>query len=87
VPPMLLGSGVAESEAMDSTASGTNKKFLVLGDFSNYVVCDRIGTTIELVLHLFGASGRPTGQRGFFMWKRVGADSVDDGAFRYLVGQ
>jgi HK97 family phage major capsid protein len=87
VPERLLGRPAAEAEAMDSTVSGTNKKFLVFGDFSNaYVIADRIGTTVELVPHLFGASNRPTGQRGFFMYKRVGADSVNDGAFRALNG-
>ena len=60
----------------------------MLGDFSNgYVVADRVGTTIEFIPHLFGTSGRPTGQRGFYMFARVGADSVADGAFRCLNGQ
>jgi HK97 family phage major capsid protein len=87
-PERLLGRPIAASEAMDSAVAGTNKKFLVFGDFSNnnYVIADRIGTTVELVPHLVGASGRPTGQRGFFMYKRVGADSVNDGAFRTLNG-
>lgn len=87
VPPMLIGKNAHEAEAMDSTVSGTNKKFLVFGDFSNYVIADRIGTTVEYIPHLFGASGRPTGQRGWFAYKRVGADSVNDGAFRFLNGQ
>jgi HK97 family phage major capsid protein len=87
VPAQLLGKPTAEAEAMASSASGTNAKFLVFRDWSNYVVADRVGTSIELVPHLFGASGRPTGQRGYFMYKRVGADSVSDGAFRALSGQ
>ncbi len=87
VPGMLIGKGAYEAEAMASAASGTNLKFLIFGDFNNYVIADRIGTTVEFIPHLFGASGRPTGQRGWFAYKRVGADSVNDGAFRMLNGQ
>jgi predicted phage gp36 major capsid-like protein len=35
-------------------------------------------------LNLFGANRRPTGQRGMFLWARVGSDSVVDNAFRLL---
>jgi HK97 family phage major capsid protein len=87
VPNLLLGRPAVESEAMDSTVSGTNKYILILGDFNNYVIADRIGTTVEFVPHLFGASGRPTGQRGWYAYARVGADSVNDLAFRMLDGQ
>ncbi len=86
VPATLLGRPTAEAEAMDSTPSGTNKHFLVVGDFSNYVVADRIGTVVELVPTVFGASNRPIGARGFYMFARTGADSVNDGAFRTLNG-
>lgn len=87
VPPQLLGRPAVESEAMDSTVSGTNKFPMILGDFQNYVIADRVGTTVEFVPHLFGASGRPTGQRGWYAYARVGADSVNDLAFRMLDGQ
>jgi HK97 family phage major capsid protein len=88
VPSNLLGKPALEAEAMDSTASGTNKLFLVFGDFNNYVVADRIGATMEFIPNLFSTgNGRPTGQRGWLMRKRVGADSVNDGAFRMLNGQ
>jgi HK97 family phage major capsid protein len=87
VPPNLLGKPAYEAEAMASSPSGTNIHFMVFGDFQNYVIADRIGTTVEFVPHLFGVSGRPTGQRGWYAYARVGGDSVNDGAFRILNGQ
>jgi HK97 family phage major capsid protein len=56
---------------------------LVFGDFDNYVIADRVGTTVEFIPHLFHTtSNRPSGQRGWFAYFRVGADVVDNGAFR-----
>jgi HK97 family phage major capsid protein len=57
----------------------------IFGDFSNYVIADRIGMTVDFIAHLFDpTTGRPTGQRGWFAYYRVGADSVNDAAFRVL---
>ena len=84
-PPLLLGRPALEAEAMDSAIATGDDYVLCFGDFSNYVIADRIGTTIELVQHLFSTgSGRPTGQRGWFAYYRVGADSVNDGGFKLL---
>ena len=63
-PVNLLGKPAFQAEAMASTPSGTNKYFLAFGDFQNYVIADRLGTTVEYIPHLFGTNGRPTGQRG-----------------------
>ncbi|MGP3684149.1 phage major capsid protein [Streptomyces sp. IBSNAI002] len=87
VPPMLLGRRALESEDMDGafSAAATADNFLLLyGDFSNYVIADRIGMTVEFLPHLVGANQRPTGQRGWYAYYRVGADSVNDAAFRVL---
>lgn len=85
VPPRLLGRSAYESEGMDGTVTASSTNYiLIYGDFSNYVIADRIGTTVEFVPHLFGASFRPTGQRGWYAYYRVGADSVNDAAFRLL---
>lgn len=81
----LLGKPLSEASDMDGTITATADNYvLLLGDFRHYVIADRIGSTIELVPHLFGTNHRPTGQRGFYMYLRVGADSVADGAFRLL---
>lgn len=81
VPAQLIGRSTYEAEAMDSTTA-TTKRNLIYGDFSNYVIADRIGMSIEFIPHLVGANQRPTGQRGWYAYYRVGADSVNDDAFR-----
>lgn len=84
-PPTLLGKPVHEASFMDSSVTTTADDYLaVYGDWSHYVIADRIGTTVELVPHLVGANRRPTGQRGWLMWRRVGADVVAVNAFRLL---
>ncbi|WP_410670560.1 phage major capsid protein [Amycolatopsis sp. cmx-4-68] len=84
-PPILLGKGVFENSNMDGTVTGSANDYLaVYGDWSQYVIAERIGTAIELIPNLFGANRRPIGQRGWVMWRRVGADSVVDSAFRML---
>ena len=86
-PPRLLGRPVFEVSNMDATvnAAATEANYLlVLGDWSQFVIADRIGSQIELVPHVFGANNRPTGQRGFFCWFRTGSDMLVDNAFRIL---
>lgn len=84
-PAKLLGYNAHEASAMDGVINATLDNFvLVLGDWQYYVIADRLGMTLELIPHLFGANRRPTGQRGFFAYYRTGADSVHDGAFRML---
>ena len=57
----------------------------VVGDFSNFVVAQRAGMSVELIPHLFGTTNAlPTNQRGFFATARHGFDSVNDNAFRLL---
>ena len=81
----LLGRPDYVAEAMDSSITAlADNPILIFGDFSNYVIADRLGTTLSYVPHLFGANGRPTGQSGWYAHFRVGADSVNDGAFRML---
>ncbi len=84
-PSELIGRPVYEAEAMDGVITALADNLVtIFGDFSNYVIADRIGTTVEFIPHLFGENGRPTGQRGWFAYYRVGADSVNDAAFRML---
>lgn len=84
-PALLLGRRAYESEDMDGALATGDDYVLVFGDFSNYVIADRIGTQVEFIPHLFSTgAGRPTGQRGWYAYYRVGADSVNDGAFRLL---
>ena len=83
-PNQLMGRNAYEVEAMDS-AVATGNELLVFGDLSNYVIADRIGTTVEFIPHLFAtANNLPSGQRGWYAYYRVGADSVNDGGMRVL---
>ena len=84
-PPVLLGRNANELSNMDGVIdAGQNNHILLYGDFSNFVIADRFPSQIELIPNLFGANRRPTGQRGAFLWARVGSDSVVDNAFRLL---
>ena len=86
IPERLLGRPAVESSYLDGTISGGSDNFiLILGDFSNYVIADRIGMTVEFIPHLVHTtSHRPSGQRGIFAFFRSGADSVNDSAFALL---
>lgn len=87
VPARLLGRPTYEAENMDGSwdpAVTGNNYVMVYGDFENYVITDRIGMTVEFIPHLMGPNRRPTGQRGWYAWYRVGADSILDNAFRML---
>jgi HK97 family phage major capsid protein len=56
-----------------------------VGDFRNYVIARRGGMTVEFIPHLFDVTdNRPTGQRGWFAYARIGGNSVNDLAFRLL---
>jgi HK97 family phage major capsid protein len=84
-PGELLGRSALESEDMDGVIDAAAENYVaVYGDFDNYVIADRIGMTVEFIPHLVGTNRRPTGQRGWYAYYRVGADSVNDGAFRLL---
>ncbi|MCK8673280.1 phage major capsid protein [Rhodococcus sp. HM1] len=85
-PPMLLGRAVNENSVMDAELDGPAAEdyALIYGDFQNFVIADRVGTTVELVPHVFGPNRRPTLQRGLLLWGRTGSDSVNDNAFRML---
>ena len=69
--------------AINASAS-ENNYVLVYGDFSQMVIVDRIGASLEIVPHLFGSSRRPTGQRGALLWARTGSDVIVPQAFRLL---
>lgn len=74
--------------APEFTGVTTAANILVVGDFSNFVVAQRAGMSVELIPHLFDVTNnRPTNQRGFFATARHGFDSVNDLGFRLLQNQ
>lgn len=85
-PQTLLGRGAFESETMDGTVNAAQNNYLaIFGDFQHYVIADRIGMTVEFIPHLFHIdNNRPSGQRGWFAFYRVGANVTHAGAFRLL---
>jgi HK97 family phage major capsid protein len=86
-PEQLLGKGIYESSSLSATLTGTNNTCMVFGDFSQYYIVDRVGTSIiyEPMITGTGASANlPTGQSGWFMFWRVGADAAVPAAFRSL---
>jgi HK97 family phage major capsid protein len=83
VPAQLLGRPALENSDMATIATGDDY-VLVFGDFDNYVIADRIGMAVEFIPHLFGSNHRPTGQRGWYAYSRLGAESVNDAAFKLL---
>lgn len=84
--PELFGRPVYEASDAPSTPSSTTQveNWLVVGDFANYVIVDKVGLSVERVAHTLGSNRRPDGGRGWFAYWRVGADSVNDTAFRIL---
>lgn len=89
-PARLLGYPLYEASTMDDyddlTTSTSADNFLVIaGDWTKYVIVDRIGLSVEFIPHLFATgSNRPSGQRGWYAYWRVGADSILDTAFSML---
>lgn len=86
-PPTLLGRPVYESSEMagaEAAAQTSGALILLVGDFSRYLIVDRIGMTVQYDPLLKNSSGVPTGQVGWYAHWRVGADVVDANAFRVL---
>ena len=82
-PTELLGLPTYKSVHMDSTIT-TGSEVLVVGDFSNYLIYDRIGVSLEYVQNVVDGSGIPTLQRGWVAHWRTGADVLNVDAFRTL---
>lgn len=83
----ILNKEVVESDDAPTTQTTTVKdNEIVFGDFSNYVIVDKPGSTaIEFIPHLFNTTTNlPDGRRGWYMHFRSGADSVNDVGFRLL---
>ena len=77
----ILGKAAYEVSDMSTALSTATNTAFVYGDFSQYVIADRIGTSVEFIPHLFSGNGLPNGRRGWYAYWRVGADSVNNTAF------
>jgi HK97 family phage major capsid protein len=63
-------------------------KIMIVGDFSYYLILDRLGMNVQLIPFLFGAGqgNLPTGQRGLFAYWRNTAKVLSAAAFVALTG-
>lgn len=82
-PSRLHGYDRYEASDMTTDMSTANSRYLVFGDFRQFLIVDQLGMSVELVPHLFGGSGRPTGQRGLYAIWRNNSKVLVPGAFRY----
>ena len=84
--PAILGRPWFESSAMDSSITAlSDNNILVVGDWRNYLIVDRVGFSVEYIPHLFHTTTNlPSGTRAWYAYWRVGADSINDGAFTLL---
>jgi HK97 family phage major capsid protein len=82
-PPQMLGLPFQECSAMAS-AQTTGNKTLAIADMSQFIITSR---QPEMLLHepLFKdqATGRPSGQSGWFSWSRTGSDLAVATACQY----
>lgn len=87
VADRLIGRPLVESDDAPTTQTTTAlDNELVFGDFSNFVIVDKPGsTTTQFIPTLFNtANNLPDGRVGWYMRWRNGSDSVNDLAFRLL---
>lgn len=83
----LFRRAVRESPYMPDVTTNTTATIglAAVGDFSNYLIARRGGMSVELVPALFDVTyNRPTGQRGWFAYSRIGGGSINDLGFRLL---
>ena len=86
-PSTLIGYPAYESSAMKnglSTSTASVDNILVVGDFRQYYIVDRIGMSVAYNPLVLGSSRRPTGEVGWAAFWRVGATAVNADAFRML---
>lgn len=83
-PEQLLGRPIYECSSVDGPLATGDDDILLLGDFSNYYIRDRMGMEILFDPIVLGSNRRPTGQVSWTAFWRTGADCVNTAAFRLL---
>jgi HK97 family phage major capsid protein len=85
-PPTVIGYPAHKVSTME-TSIAAGKLYLCLGDFTRFLIVDRVGMSIELVPHLFGTvANYPLGQRGYFAYWRNTSQVLVADAFRVTKG-
>jgi HK97 family phage major capsid protein len=91
-PAALVGQPIYEASDMNSVttgtsaASGTGSATLLFGDFSQFIIADRVGVSMlyEPMVKGSGNAQLPTGQAGWYMFWRTSSAVSTTAAFRYL---
>lgn len=81
----LIGYPASECSALATPGGVTGTLLAVLGDWRFFIIVDRVGMDVELIPHLFGASGRPLGQRGIYAIWRNNSAVLTANAFRVMI--
>ena len=88
--PVILRRPVVENSSVDAhndiNVSATADNFIIFyGDFSQYVILDRVGMTVQFIPALLNtANNLPDGRVGWYAHWRVGADLLNIDALRVL---
>lgn len=83
-PPEFLGYPAYENSNMSASATTSTSIPLVMGDWKQFLIVDRIGMSVELVPHIFGSNQLPQGERGIYALWRNNSIVLVPNAFRYL---
>jgi len=86
-PETLLGAPIYESTTMTASVATTSLE-AIFGDFGQYIIVDRVGVSMIYEPLVKGTSSPfiPSGQAGWFMFWRVGANLSTVNAFRVMKG-
>jgi HK97 family phage major capsid protein len=83
-PPEILRKQALENTGMPATFT-SGASVLTYGDFTQFLILDRVGMSIEQIPHMFGtAANLPTGERGAYCWWRSSSKCLSWTAFRSL---
>lgn len=82
-PSELLGYPAHEASAMPDSSTDGNR-YLLFGDFGEFIIVDRVGMNVEVNPHIVGSNGRWTGQRAIVAMCRNSSLVLVDNAFRVL---
>lgn len=84
-PPELLGYPAHVISTMGGTALTSGASYAIFGDFSQFLIIDRIGMSVNFIPFLFGGTAAfhpPTGESGLFaMWRNTSGVTTSN-AFR-----
>lgn len=79
----LRGYTIHEASAMDDVATDA-KEIVLMGDFSYFVIVDRLGVSSEYIPNLFDGDGKPLSERGILVRWRNDTGLLSVNAFRLL---